>query len=973
MSEVQLAAALRYLFDDHLTAAQRTALQQQAAQVEVRVGKYQRYSGAALGVIGGETRTPRFIINASSGTLPLSNGIPNTTSLSIGATPHQVDLLWLQDVADILTDTEQEIARVMLNLNDYVGAQSSANSQAWARAIATHSNRASLRRTVAEYEQVPPEFSALAPDVEAFRQVLQHFFSFDDAGSYYERWQGSGRNVPADHSAAYKQHNLLELRLPRDETYIYAVVPTRWLDPQAPAGMDRLREIVWQVRWANAERTQVRNLALVHTVAVDVDSGDYFDFVCFDAEDGLGVAVPEAARSALDGELARFLNDMPEDPAARAAYLSASRFTTDDDPPKLRLLARTTGAVTFPAGVDAVTLEDIHALLATVDQVIPIAEMANVAELRLPREVQLSTSHARTRVNLAALEARLTATTRGGAGAVIGIIDTGIDGNHAAFGNRILAVWDQGITTAGQSPMERALASGLASGNMVNFVNSVLFAFGTEFEGTTGATAVTAARDSGFHGTHVASLAAGEAITGSAPVAAGMAPQARIVAVRLLLAGPGVTLPRPATEFDVFLAILYVREKARQFNANAPVVINMSFGMQDHAHDGTSQISRHANNSTTSSGGFARGVVLVAGASNDRGKGMHAQQTLPVGIGTTHHLEFGFTAPIGSVASVREKFTLWMTNPLPAHSFLPVALLRVQRPGTVAATPWRIQWINTNPQDSTFFGQGAHITTVWGPANPSNNDFNVTIEFQSARAVTLGPGTGGATTITAVHNMRRDFTIFHGGAWVPFTSVPNTIPAPLLGTWRIEMMNLWNTALDVHAWSVGGNARFTAATDSHLVAAPADAEGVIAVASMNSFNGGLAQADLINPVAAISSFSSPGPLRKPPTRTGVDITAPGSVITGARSAAHTTLSASMPPLAAMAVNANAIAISGTSQAAPIVSGILASILADAPTLTVSDVRTRLARCSIPTSLPAGTPATANDWGQGMVDANRLKP
>jgi hypothetical protein len=55
-------------------------------------------------------------------------------------------------------------------------------------------------------------------------------------------------------------------------------------------------------------------------------------------------------------------------------------------------------------------------------------------------------------------------------------------------------------------------------------------------------------------------------------------------------------------------------------------------------------------------------------------------------------------------------------------------------------------------------------------------------------------------------------------------------------------------------------------------------------------------------------------------------------------------------------------------------------MADQPTLRLDQLRARFAACRIPTKLrdgttamPAGAPVSVNDWGAGLIDANKLKP
>ena len=214
---------------------------------------------------------------------------------------------------------------------------------------------------------------------------------------------------------------------------------------------------------------------------------------------------------------------------------------------------------------------------------------------------------------------------------------------------------------------------------------------------------------------------------------------------------------------------------------------------------------------------------------------------------------------------------------------------------------------------------------------------------------------------------------------------------------------------DGHAWmgrerSRFMNAAFTAraGVDSHLICSPAHSKGVISVAATTSdlkfTTVGGAQDDSPQewgppPVAshdvtgAITSFSSPGPLNTKTPDPGIDIAAPGCNLASARGGwTGTALSVNNN----RDVNTNTRFMAGTSMASPVVAGLLANVLAVEPTLTVDQIRDRFKRCTIPSKLSDGTamsaavrnnaasvletgaPATANDWGSGLLDARRMK-
>jgi subtilisin family serine protease len=139
-----------------------------------------------------------------------------------------------------------------------------------------------------------------------------------------------------------------------------------------------------------------------------------------------------------------------------------------------------------------------------------------------------------------------------GQGAIVGVVDTGIDPAHEDFktadgtGSRILYIWDQ---NTGEECTQATIESG-GCGHV----------------------------DADGHGTHVAGCAAGN---GRAPVNGGptyqyvgVAPEANIITV--------------ATTFyndEILDGIEYIFSKAHQLGM--PAVVNLSLGGQDGPHDGT--------------------------------------------------------------------------------------------------------------------------------------------------------------------------------------------------------------------------------------------------------------------------------------------------------------------------------------------------------------------------------------------------
>ncbi len=209
-----------------------------------------------------------------------------------------------------------------------------------------------------------------------------------------------------------------------------------------------------------------------------------------------------------------------------------------------------------------------------------------------------------------------------GLGVIVGVVDTGIDYMHQDFvtsGNasRILSIWDQTITS-------HAVTGPFPSG----------YSYGAEYSNATLTTKVQGGvitvntSDTDGHGTHVASIAAGDGSATNGVLVAGtfqgMAPAADLVIVK--------------TSFDtndVVDAVNYIVAKAAA--ANKRVVINLSLGLQLGPHDGTSAFE-------SAIGAVAANTPIVVAMGNDAALKPHAG--IGVGIGGSAGVVVSVDAPI---------------------------------------------------------------------------------------------------------------------------------------------------------------------------------------------------------------------------------------------------------------------------------------------------------------------------------------
>ncbi|MCM2303616.1 MAG: S8 family serine peptidase [Elusimicrobia bacterium] len=201
-----------------------------------------------------------------------------------------------------------------------------------------------------------------------------------------------------------------------------------------------------------------------------------------------------------------------------------------------------------------------------------------------------------------------------GAGVVVGVVDTGIDYTHRDFlidntypgtsTSRILALWDQTIST--HDATGGPFPSGWDYG--VEYTNAQLTA-----KVRTGAGTINTS-DTDGHGTHVASIAAGDGTgtNGAIPSGTfkGMSPSADLIVVRTTF-----------STADVVDGVNFI--VARAAAAGKRAVINLSLGTQSGPHDGTSLFE-------SSIGAIAASTPVVVAMGNDGALKPHAGMSIGV-------------------------------------------------------------------------------------------------------------------------------------------------------------------------------------------------------------------------------------------------------------------------------------------------------------------------------------------------------
>lgn len=181
---------------------------------------------------------------------------------------------------------------------------------------------------------------------------------------------------------------------------------------------------------------------------------------------------------------------------------------------------------------------------------------------------------------------------------IVGVVDSGIDPNHSAFGGRILRIWDQTLP-----------GPGVTEGS-----------YGVELTGVL----LTVSRDTNGHGTHVAGIAAGDHSTFG-----GVAPGAELVVIKSDL-----------QDAHVADGIRYIFRVADDLGR--PAVVNLSMGGHGDAHDGSDSLSQIIDAES------GPGRIVCCAAGNEGNDNIHAQTT--VSQGRTRTIRFRVPTSSGADA-----------------------------------------------------------------------------------------------------------------------------------------------------------------------------------------------------------------------------------------------------------------------------------------------------------------------------------
>jgi len=197
-----------------------------------------------------------------------------------------------------------------------------------------------------------------------------------------------------------------------------------------------------------------------------------------------------------------------------------------------------------------------------------------------------------------------------GKGVVVGIVDTGLDVSHrdlrdANGKSRIAWLLDMSRTPVGLHPeLEEA------QGCNVKTTPCAVYSGADLDELIANSVAGDEPRDTFGHGTHVASLAAGNGLASPVPKYVGLAPDATVVAVRATRDDSGLI-----EDPDILKAVGFIFDVADN-QLKLPAVVNLSLGGDFGAHDGTSELERELSNYV---GAALPGHSIVVAAGNSGG------------------------------------------------------------------------------------------------------------------------------------------------------------------------------------------------------------------------------------------------------------------------------------------------------------------------------------------------------------------
>jgi subtilisin family serine protease len=502
-----------------------------------------------------------------------------------------------------------------------------------------------------------------------------------------------------------------------------------------------------------------------------------------------------------------------------------------------------------------------------------------------------------------------------GQGVVVGVVDTGVDLGHGDLRTsdhktRVAWLIDVSRAAAGVHP-DLEIAYGCdsrpgcaifsAADLDVLEANSIAGDEPTDLSG---------------HGTHVASLAAGNGLSSSKPVYVGMAPEATLIVARVAQQNGAIE------DSDVLRSVKFVFDRAADLGL--PAVVNLSLGSDFGAHDGSSALESELSGMVGAD--FpGRAIVVAAGNSAGLFVGVDPAYPEPLGIHTEVHV-------------ARDS----------------VSLVPLITP-SVSDTDDRVQgsayvWIGFRPGDEVSVGLDDGNGGLLSPVHVGEVG---TIQHADLE-VTIFNGTQGLVGASSFSPGRTGAVLILNGMWLANSGFKIHLEGH--GSAQLWVQGSGDLDSETHI-----GALFPRGQREGTINVPASASSLIAVgATLNRTQWVDSAGTLVNmpglgsltdaPLDTVAYFSSGGPnalgALKP------DIVAPGVSVAGAlasfadpRSNGGVGMFAGAGRCAAaeecFVVDDTHAITSGTSMSAPIVSGAIALLFERDKTLTSDSVRALL--------------------------------
>jgi subtilisin family serine protease len=489
-----------------------------------------------------------------------------------------------------------------------------------------------------------------------------------------------------------------------------------------------------------------------------------------------------------------------------------------------------------------------------------------------------------------------------GKGVVVGIVETEFDTHHPAFidstgGTRFVIIWDQNDTSKSKP---NRMGYGLIKTQQEMNKDSL---FAGNYD---------------FHGTMVASCAAG---SDKKHPFWGAAPDATLVGV---VYGP--------TSADIVNAIQWIFSIADSLKK--PCVVNLSIGVQQGPHDGTSLVDRSIDNMVKA------GRIVVGAAGNDGDKYAHVSLPLKAGESKGTFVMPEIYYACDSVAGAWKCNNSWYCD--------------------IWGDP------NKSFSDTLYIYDGTSFKRLGTPITTQRNS-------QALDTVLWPDAVVGPDTLIFMSYVER-FNATNSKPHMEIAAYSNT------NSFQIGMKIYSSQAQTIHAWNCNKKA-FSALGVSGFYSGDSlitvdevggTAKKIITVGGYNSrvvvtrWDGTVAGLDDKEILHDFLSYTSLGPTVD--GRNKPDITAPARQVIGAQSRVAPNAGRTVVWPDTTNTRGRYEFTGGTSVASPIVAGIVALMLQLDPTLTPDSIRSILQATAIKDQFTGNFTAPGILWGGGKVNA-----